>query len=109
MKRRITELEEKLLKDNWQLVLKRYGGKRSEKTKSYEYHKDLQGFCHIIVLDKTRENIIKYGIGEIFIKYLTEEEHLKLRKLFLDLKVYVETLKCETIKVEEPLDLESVE
>lgn len=104
MKRKITELEEKLIEDGWCLTIKRYTGKHSEKTHRYEYHKtsDIRnnGKCYeqIIELDQKRSQIVNYGITNIQINYLDREELDLIRFLFLELRHYVERIT----KVEEP-------
>ena len=39
MKRKLTELEQKLINDGWCLTTKRYTGKHNQKILCYEYHK----------------------------------------------------------------------
>lgn len=109
MKRKITELENKLIEDGWCLTIKRYTGKHSEKTHRYEYHKtsDIRnnGKCYeqIIELDQKRSQIVNYGIANIQINYLDEEELTLIRFLFLELRHYVERLtKVEETKVNVP-------
>ena len=98
MKRKITELENKLIEDGWCLTIKRYTGKHSEKTHRYEYHKtsDIRnnGKCYeqIIELDQKRSQIVNYGIANIQINYLDEEELTLIRFLFLELRHYVERI-----------------
>ena len=98
MKRKITELENKLIEDGWCLTIKRYTGKHSEKTHRYEYHKtsDIRnnGKCYeqIIELDQKRSQIVNYGIANIQINYLDREELDLIRFLFLELRHYVERL-----------------
>ena len=104
MKRKITELENKLIEDGWCLTIKRYTGKHSEKTHRYEYHKtsDIRnnGKCYeqIIELDQKRSQIVNYGIANIQINYLDRDELDLIRFLFLELRHYVERIT----KVEEP-------
>ena len=104
MKRKTTELEEILIKDGWQLVLKRYVGKRSEKTLCYEYHKtsdirnESKTFDQIIKLDQKRSQIIDYGIANIQIDYLDREELDFIRFLFLELRHFVEKLNGVVVK-----------
>ena len=92
MKRRITRLEQKLLDNGYELVLKRYWGKKSEKTLCYEYHKynDLT-FPYIIVLDKKRERVVKYGIGEVDVRFLEQDNLKELHTRFFELKEFVES------------------
>ena len=103
MKRKITELENKLIEDGWCLTIKRYTGKHSEKTHRYEYHKtsDIRnnGKCYeqIIELDAKRSQIVNYGIANIQINYLDREELDLIRFLFLELRHYVERVEQESI------------
>ena len=103
MKRKITELENKLIEDGWCLTIKRYTGKHSEKTHRYEYHKtsDIRnnGKCYeqIIELDQKRSQIVNYGIANIQINYLDRDELDLIRFLFLELRHYVERVEQESI------------
>ena len=104
MKRKITDLEQKLINNGWCLTIKRYTGKHSEKTHCYEYHKisDIRNngksYEQVIELDQKRSQIVNYGIANIQINYLDREELDLIRFLFLELRHYVERLT----KVEEP-------
>lgn len=104
MKRKVTDLEQKLINDGWCLTIKRYTGKHSEKTHCYEYHKisDIRNngksYEQIIELDQKRSQIVNYGIANIQINYLDRDELDLIRFLFLELRHYVERLT----KVEEP-------
>ena len=104
MKRKITDLEQKLINDGWCLTIKRYTGKHSEKTHCYEYHKisDIRNngksYEQVIELDQKRSQIVNYGIANIQINYLDREELDLIRFLFLELRHCVERLT----KVEEP-------
>ena len=104
MKRKITELERKLLENGWYLANKRYTGKRSEKTLCYEYQKtsdlrnDNKVYDLFINLDLKRSQIVKYGVANLFIERMTEEELTIVRFIFLELRKFVESLT----KVEEP-------
>ena len=104
MKRKITELEQKLLDNGWYLANKRYTGKRSEKTLCYEYQKtsdlrnDNKVYDLFINLDLKRSQIVKYGVANLFIERMTEEELTIVRFIFLELRKFVESLT----KVEEP-------
>jgi len=98
MKRKITELEQKLIADGWCLTIKRYTGKHSEKTFCYEYHKtsDLRNgnktYEQIIKLDQKRSQIVNYGINNVQVEFLDDEELTFVRSLFLMLRLYVEKL-----------------
>ena len=107
MKRKITELEQKLINDGWQLVLKRYQGKKSEKVLCYEYHKtsDLRNnnktYDQVIQLDQKRSQIVNYGIKNVVIDFLNDQELCLIRFLHLELRHYVEKLtKREPRKIE---------
>ena len=98
MKRKITNLEQKLINDGWQLVLKRYQGKKSEKVLCYEYHKtsDLRNnnktYDQVIQLDQKRSQIVNYGIKNVVIDFLNDQELCLIRFLHLELRHYVEKL-----------------
>ena len=68
MKRKITELEENLIKNGWVLTEKHYEGKHSERTWFYEYYKNIpstnehDSFGAIIYLNPKRDKIVNYGI-----------------------------------------------
>lgn len=104
MKRKITDLEQKLIENGWQLTNKHYTGKHSEKILCYEYHKtsdlrnDNKVYDLFINLDQKRSQIVKYGIKNLSIDYMSEEELLIVRFLFLELRHFVEKLT----KKEEP-------
>lgn len=109
MKRKITELEQKLLENGWHLTIKRYTGKHSEKILSYEYHKtsdlrnDNKVYDLFINLDLKRSQIVKYGVANLFIERMTEEELTIVRFIFLELRKFVERLtKVEETKVNVP-------
>ena len=99
MKRKVTDLEQKLINDGWCLTIKRYTGKHSEKTHCYEYHKisDIRNngksYEQVIELDQKRSQIVNYGIANIQINYLDREELDLIRFLFLELRHYVERLE----------------
>ena len=113
MKRKITELEQKLIDDGWYLNVKRYTGKHSEKIETYEYHKtsDLRhngnSYDQIIKLDQKRSQIVNYGINNLVIEWLDNDELMQIRFLFLELRHYVERLtkEEETNEVVENADL----
>ena len=98
MKRRVTEIESKILNDGWCLTIKRYTGKYSQKILCYEYHKtsdlrnDNKTYDLFIHLNQKRSQIVKYGIKNLFIEEMTSEELTIVRFLFLELRHYVERL-----------------
>ena len=112
MKRKITELEEKLINSGWCLTLKRYTGKNSEKTFCYEYHKiaDLRNegktYNQIIKLNQKRSQIVSYGIANVNIEYLDDDELLFIRSLYLQLDFFIKGLSREEKKasVYDPTD-----
>ena len=101
MKRKVTDLEQKLINDGWCLTIKRYTGKHSEKTHCYEYHKtsDItnngKSYEQVIQLDQKRSQIVNYGIANIQIDYLDREELDLIRFLFLELRHFVERVEKE--------------
>lgn len=98
MKRKITDLEQKLIDDGWCLTIKRYTGKHSEKIHCYEYHKtsdlrnDNKTYDLFIQLDQKRSQIIKYGLASLFMERMGNDELMVARFLFLELRHYVERL-----------------
>ena len=98
MKRKVTELEQKLIDDGWCLTTKRYTGKHSQKILCYEYHKtsdlrnDNKTYDLFIQLDQKRSQIVKYGIANLFVERMGSEELMIVRFLFLELRHYVERL-----------------
>lgn len=95
MKRKTTNLEQKLIANQWYLALKTYAGKHSDKTLKYEYHKNVDGLDYVIALDKTRENIIKYGISGIYVNFLDKDELLNLHNKYLELRDFIYYLDVE--------------
>ena len=61
MKRKITELEQKLLENDYYLLGKQYSGKHSEKTQYFIY---ING-NNVIKLDYTRTKVIDFGLGNL--------------------------------------------
>ena len=98
MKRQVTELEQKLISDGWYLTNKRYMGKHSEKILCYEYNKtsdlrnDNKVYDLFIHLDQKRSQIVKYGIKNLSIDYMSDDELMLVRFLFLELRHFVERL-----------------
>lgn len=101
MKRKVTDLEQKLINDGWYLTNKRYTGKHSQKILCYEYHKtsdlrnDNKTYDLFIQLDQKRSQIVKYGVSNIQIDYLDREELDFIRFLFLELRHFVERIEKE--------------
>lgn len=98
MKRKVTDLEKKLINDGWCLTTKRYTGKHSQKILCYEYHKtsdlrnDNKTYDLFIQLEQKRAQIVKYGIANLFMEQMSEDELTLVRFLFLELRHYVERL-----------------
>ncbi len=112
MKRKITEIEQKLIEDGFQLKLKRYTGKHSEKSYCYEYTREYENRTHVVILNSKRDNVIKYGIDDIHIEFVDKEELKELHRHFFLLKHYVETVLLGLTYEEkeiDPMELESVE
>ena len=109
MKRKITELEQKLINDGWCLAIKRYTGKHSEKILCYEYHKtsdlrnDNKTYDQIIKLDQKRSQIVDFGIANLVIDFLNDQELCLIRFLHLELKHYVERLSQRELRPIEPI------
>lgn len=93
MKRKTTNLEQRLINDGWCLSLKRYTGKHSQKTFCYEYSKNIDDQEHIIVLNPKRTNVVKFGIANVHIDFVSKETLANIHQLYLELKEFVETLK----------------
>ena len=70
MKRKITQLEQRLLDNGYYLSHKSYSGRKSEKTLSYTY------VCQnkFVRLDYKREKVITYGLLNYHAMELTEME-----------------------------------
>ena len=109
MKRKITDLEQRLIIDGWCLAIKRYTGKNSERTFCYEYHKlsditkDGKSFEQVIKLDQKRSQIVDYGVRNIYLHYLNDQEMCFVRFLFYELKHYVERIEQENASVVDTL------
>ena len=75
MKRKVTELEQRLINNGYRLTKKEYGGRKSEKTLSYHYEKGDQ----FVRLDYKRENILCLGITNYHPQVVTKLELEELR------------------------------
>ena len=87
MKRKVTNLEQKLLDNGWKLVAKEYRGKYSQWTSCYVFEKvislDNLPFCDYkfnVKLDKHRNSVVKIYISEI--GYVDENELKSLSQAF---------------------------
>lgn len=119
MKRKITELEQKLLDNGWNLTNKVYTGKHSEKTDYYEYRKiaDLRNegkeYEQIIKLDLKRSKIVSFGVGNVNIYYLNDDELLFIRTLYFQLSHFVNLIskpkKEESTTIFDPYDNYNIE
>lgn len=80
MKRKITDLEQRLIDKGYYLSHKHYGGRKSEKTISYMYvNKNA-----FVKLDNKREQVVDYGLLNYHAMELTTME-LKGIELLLDM------------------------
>ena len=70
MKRKTTELEQRLINNGYRLTKKVYGGRKSEKTLYYYYEKDNA----FIKLDYTREKVLSVGLSNYSCKEFTRME-----------------------------------
>lgn len=101
MKRKVTELEKKLIENGWYLAVKRYTGKGSNKILCYEYHKtsDIRNngktYKQIIRLNQKRSLIVGYGIANLQIEYLNEDELMVIRFVFFELRKFADRLTAE--------------
>lgn len=91
MKRRVTDLEQKLLDNGWKLTSKTYCGKYSQFTLKYEFTKFVKLNCleHkcVVYLDKHRNKIEFYGVdykGITLHSRETAEEILTIVKMLED-------------------------
>ena len=77
MKRKVTDLEQRLINNGYRLLVKYYGGKKSEKTIAYLYVKG----DAFIRLDQTREKVLSCGLRNVNVDYLTKLglDELRLR------------------------------
>lgn len=82
MKRKITELEQRLIDNGYRLSHKQYGGRKSEKTLSYYYVKQDQ----FVRLDYKREQVLSLGLLNYHCQELTkmECEGIKLRLYYIE-------------------------
>jgi len=80
MKRKITELEQRLIDNGYYLSHKQYGGRKSEKTISYTYVQQNK----FVRLDYKRENVLAFGLLNYHAMELTEMEWRGI-KILLDM------------------------
>lgn len=74
MKRRITDLEKKLLENGYTLTSKLYKGKHSEKTCCYVY----KNGHNAIKLDYTRTNVIDFAVLVLFVDCAIDKVNLAI-------------------------------
>ena len=75
MKRKTTDLEQRLINNGYRLSHKQYGGRHCEKTLSYYYVKG----DHFVRLDYKRETVLSLGLIDYHCKELTRLEIEGLR------------------------------
>ena len=94
MKRKVTELEQRLINNGYRLTKKEYGGRKSEKTICYDYEKGDQ----FVRLDYKRENILSLGITnyhpQVVTKLELEELRIKIYNIEQDTLHDSEVLVC---------------
>lgn len=85
MKRKITELEQKLLDKGWVLVSKEYCGNHSQFTRHYQYYKivDLPHYSYgvRVRLDKKRTSVLSCEIEEDY-EFISKKELEDYSKVF---------------------------
>ena len=93
MKRKITELEQKLLDKGWKLECKTYWGKHSQKVDTYEFYKEIVvdiselspkpiRFPAKLILDCKKKEIIGYEVLNIGSQYVDENQLMLLKLRF---------------------------
>lgn len=98
MKRKVTELEQKLIDNGWKLTGKVYSGKHSEKTNHYEYFKTETLITHninygqIIKLNAKRTEIIDFGLLKVSCDLLNEELLITFRIMLRNLRSFVDEI-----------------
>ena len=93
MKRKITELEQRLIEKGYYLSHKAYGGRKSEKTLSYIYvNKNA-----FVKLDYKRESVLDYGILNYHAMELTRMELLGIN---ITLDMIANDIKQEPTKAD---------
>ena len=101
MKRKTTELEQKLIDNGWKLINKTYSGKHSEKTDHYEYFKmetlstQNINYGQIIKLNAKRTEIIDFGLLKVTCDLLNETTLITLRIMLANLRSFVNEITME--------------
>lgn len=91
MKRKITDLEQRLIDKGYYLSHKHYGGRKSEKTISYMYvNKNA-----FVKLDNKREKVVDYGLLNYHAMELTRIELLGIN---ITLDMIAKDIKQEPMK-----------
>ena len=110
MKRKVTELEKKLIENGWYLAVKRYTGKGSNKILCYEYHKtsDIRNngktYKQVIRLNQKRTLVVGCGIANLQIEYLNDDELMVIRFVFFELRKFTERLTAENKELQKLAD-----
>lgn len=105
MKRKVTELEQKLIENGWYLATKRYTGRGSNKILCYEYQKtsDIRNngktYKQIIRLNQKRTVVVGYGIANLQIEYLNDDELMVIRFVFFELRKFVQKISWVDTKL----------
>ncbi len=101
MKRKITDLEQKLIDSGWKLIGKVYSGKHSEKTDHYEYFKmetlstQNINYGQIIKLNAKRTEIVDFGLLKVSCDLLNEQLLVTLRVMLRNLHSFVDEITME--------------
>lgn len=104
MKRKTTELEQRLINKGYRLSHKQYGGRHSEKTLSYYYVKENQ----FVRLDYKREMVLSLGLLNYQCRELTrmELEGLKIAIYNIEQDIKEEIIVPPTMRVSDYKDKE---
>lgn len=91
MKRKVTNLEKRLIADGYKLTLKRYTGKHQDKILWYEYTKTNTDL--VIRLNPKRDKVVTFGIANLNIIFVNGPLLEIIHERFFQLKEYVEKLE----------------
>lgn len=92
MKRKTTDLEQRLIAMGFYLTSKTYAGKRSEKTEKYRYERVIQENrpeTEVIFLNKKRNEVVHFGIDNVNIHEFDENTIFTAHTLYENLKEIV--------------------
>lgn len=98
MKRKITELEQKLIDNGWKLINKTYSGKRSEKTNNYVYFKTETltsqniNYGQVIKLNAKRTGIVDYGLLNVSCELLNDLTLMTFRIMLTNLRSFIKEI-----------------